>query len=111
VLTYHKFPQQAWRVEEFQPYRVTLAGGETLASLLREHLARTEDARTLLRQIFDTEADLLPDLTNKTLTVRRHHLTHAAHDQAIQPLLAELNPTQAIFPGTNFALVFKIGSS
>ena len=30
----------------------------SLASLLREHLARSDDARALLRQMFDTEADL-----------------------------------------------------
>jgi F0F1-type ATP synthase delta subunit len=83
----------------------------SLASLLREHLARPEDARTLLRQIFATEVDLLPDLATNTLTVRLHHLTQAAHDQAIEQLLAELNATQTIFPGTRLALIFKIGSS
>src|SRR6266481_5847944 len=81
----------------------------SLASLLREHLARTDDARALLRQIFDTEADLLPDLTANTLTVRLHHLTQAAHDQAIQHLLADLNATQTVFPGTKLILVFKPG--
>jgi Transposase protein len=82
----------------------------SLASLLREHLARTDDARALLRQIFDTEVDLLPDLTANTLTVRLHHLTQAAHDQAIEHLLAELNATQTVFPGTRLTLMFKIGS-
>jgi hypothetical protein len=83
----------------------------SLASLLREHIARTDDARALLRQIFDTEADLIPDLAANILTVRLHHLTQAAHDQAIEQLLAELNATQTIFPGTRLTLVFKIGSS
>lgn len=82
----------------------------SLASLLREHIARADDARALLRQIFDTEADLTPDLATNTLTVSLHHLTQAAHDQAIAQLLAELNATQTIFPGTRLALVFKIGS-
>ncbi len=82
----------------------------SLASLLREHIARPDDARTLLRQIFDTEADLMPDPVTKTLTVSLHHLTQAAHDQAIEHLLAELNATQTIFPGTHLTLVFKIGS-
>lgn len=82
----------------------------SLASLLREHLARTDDARALLRQIFDTEVDLIPDLTANTLTVRLHHLTQAAHDQAIEHLLAELNATQTVFPGTRLTLMFKIGS-
>ncbi len=37
----------------------------SLVSILHEHLARSDDARTLIRQIFETEADLLSDLTSK----------------------------------------------
>ena len=83
----------------------------SMASLLREHPARPDDARSLLRQIFETEADLTPDPTANTLTVRLHHLTHAAHDQAVDLLLTELNETQTLFPGTSLTLVFKLGSS
>ena len=84
----------------------------SMASLLREHLARGgDDARALLRQTFQTDADLTPDLAAHTLTVRLHHLTHAAHDQAIEKLLADLNATQTVFPGTQLTLVFKLGSA
>jgi hypothetical protein len=83
----------------------------SMASMLREHIARPDDARALLRQIFDTEADLTPDTATNTLTVRLHHLTQAAHDQAIEKLLVDLNATQTIFPGTSLTLVFKLGSS
>jgi hypothetical protein len=83
----------------------------SLVSILREHLARSDDARTLVRQIFDTEADLLPDQTNKTLTVRIHHLTQAAHDLVLEKLCDALNETQTVFPGTDLTLIFKIGSS
>jgi hypothetical protein len=83
----------------------------SLVSVLREHLARSDDARTLVRQIFETEADLLPDATHKTLTVRIHHLTQAAHDQVLEKLCATLNETQTVFPGTDLTLIFKIGSS
>jgi hypothetical protein len=82
----------------------------SLVSLLREHLARSDDARTLVRQIFDTEADLLPDLNAKTLTVRIHHLTQSAHDQALEKLCSALNETQTVFPGTDLTLFLKIGS-
>lgn len=82
----------------------------SLASLLREPLARTDDARALLRQMFTTEVDLIPDLTTETLTIRLHHLTQAAHDQAIEHLLAALNATQTVFPGTRLTLIFKLGS-
>ena len=74
-------------------------------------LARSDDARALLRQIFNNEADLVPDLATKTLTVKVHHLAQAAHDQAIEQLCATLNATQTIFPGTELTLVFKVGSS
>jgi hypothetical protein len=84
----------------------------SMASLLREHMARSgDDARALLRQIFHTEADLTPDLAANTLTVSLHHLTQAAHDQALEKLLADLNDTQTVFPGTELVLVFKLGSS
>ena len=84
----------------------------SMASLLCEHMARGgDDARALLRQIFQTEADLTPDLAANTLTVRLHHLTQAAHDQAIELLLADLNATQTVFPGTPLTLLFKLGSA
>jgi hypothetical protein len=84
----------------------------SMASLLREHMVRGgDDARALLRQIFQTEADLTPDLAANTLTVRLHHLTQAAHDQAIEQLLVELNATQTVFPGTTLTLIFKLGSA
>lgn len=69
------------------------------------------DARTLARQIFETEADLLPDTPSKTLTVRIHHLTQAAHDEVLGKLCVAINETQTVFPGTDLTLIFKIGSS
>ncbi len=83
----------------------------SMASLLRESLARSEDVRTLLRQIYDTEADLFPDAATKTLTVRLHHLTQSAHDRALQKLCDQLNATETVFPGTELQLVFKVGST
>ena len=83
----------------------------SLASLLREHLARSDDARALLRQIFGNEVDLIPDSAANTLTVRLHNLTQAAHDKAIAQLCIALNETRTVFPGTNLTLIFEIGSS
>jgi hypothetical protein len=58
-----------------------------------------------------TEADLTPDPVAHALTVRLPHLTQATHEQAIEPLLAELDATQTVFPGTSLTLVFKLGSA
>ena len=83
----------------------------SMASVIREKLSRPDDARSLLRQIYDTEADLIPDLEAKTLTVRLHHLTQAAHDEAVRHLCDQLNATETIFPDTDLKLVYKLGAS
>ena len=82
-----------------------------MAATVREKLARFDDARALLRQIYNTEVDLIPNLSDKTLTVRLHHLTQAAHDAAVRYLCEELTATQTSFPGTDLRLVYTLGSS
>jgi hypothetical protein len=82
----------------------------SLASVLREKLARSDDARALLRQIFHTEVDLAPDLQAKTLTVRLHHLAQNAHDVAVLHLCDHLNATETLFPGTDLRVVYRLGS-
>ena len=81
-----------------------------MASVVREQLARDDDARALLRHIFRNEVDLVPDLFAKTLTVRLHHLAQNAHDVAARHLCVQLNATETIFPGTDLRLVYEIGS-
>jgi hypothetical protein len=83
----------------------------SMASTIRAAMSRADDAHALLRQIYSTEADLLPDAATRTLTVCLHHLTQAAHDQALRHLCEELNATETLFPGTDLRLVYKIGSS
>ncbi len=82
-----------------------------MAATVREKLARWDDARALLRQIYQTEADLIPDLSGKTLRVHLHHLTQSAHDAALGYLCEELTATETIFPGTDLRLIYQLGSS
>jgi hypothetical protein len=83
----------------------------SMASTVRERLKRCDDARALLRQIYNTEVDLIPDLEAKTLTVQLHHLTQAVHDSAVRYLCDELTATETIFPGTELRLVYQLGSA
>lgn len=80
-----------------------------MANFLRESLTRADEARTLLRALYTTEVDLLPDLQNKTLTVRVHHLAQQRSDQAIALLCDELNQTQTVFPRTDLRMIFELG--
>ena len=81
-----------------------------MANSLREHLKRPDEARRLLRALYTTEADLLPDTEAGTLTVRLHHGANGATNQVIEKLCDELNATETVFPRTNLRLVLKLGS-
>jgi len=82
-----------------------------MVATVREKLARNDDGRALLQQIFTMPADLIPDLEDNTLTVRLHHSAQRAHDVAIGHLCEALNATETLFPGTKLRLVYKLGSA
>jgi hypothetical protein len=82
-----------------------------LAQLAREKMHRLDDARSLIRQVFRTEIDLIPDQQTKTLTVRLHPLTNQVHDQVIRYLCEELTSTETLFPGTDLRLIYQIAGS
>jgi hypothetical protein len=46
-----------------------------------------------------------------TRTVRLHHLTQAAHDEALTYLCDELSATATLFAATDLKLVYRVGSS
>jgi len=81
-----------------------------MAIALRDIVGRGDDARPLLREIFTTEADLIPNYDEKTLTVRLHHLTNAMSDRAARFLAERLNDTEVKYPGTELRLIYKLVS-
>jgi len=82
-----------------------------MANALRESLTRADEARTLLRALYATEADLLPDLQSKTLTVRLHHRAQQRSDQAVAGLCAELNQTRTVVPRTELRMIFVLATT
>ena len=81
-----------------------------MAQMAREKMHREDDARSLLRALYNTEADLLPDEKAGTLTVRVHHQANRCSDEVVRHLCTELNQTETIFPGTNLRLVYELVS-
>jgi prepilin-type processing-associated H-X9-DG protein len=79
-----------------------------MAQMARETMRRDDDARSLLRSLYRTEADLLPDDHAGTLTVRVHHQANRCADEVIRHLCHELNQTETIFPGTTLRLVYEL---
>ncbi len=79
-----------------------------LASIVREKLARTDDARSLLRDLFRSEADLVPDLEQGLLRVHVHPMSNPRSNRAIVHLLEHLNAAEFSYPGTNLRLLYSI---
>ena len=79
-----------------------------MAQMAREVMPREDDARSLLRALYNTEADLVPDEKAGTLTVRVHHQANRAADEIIRHLCNEINQTETIFPGTSLRLFYEL---
>lgn len=82
-----------------------------MATILREHLGRRDDARALLRDLYRSDADLLPDLEKHLLNVRIHHMANPQADRAIHILLEHLNEAEFNYPGTDMKMVYALGEA
>ncbi|MFH0938702.1 MAG: hypothetical protein V1899_05415, partial [Planctomycetota bacterium] len=80
----------------------------SLVGLLRPHLAKEEEARALIRELFISSADLKPNEQEKTLTIRIHRMACPAHDKAISALLEELTKSAFRHPETNMRLIYEL---
>ncbi len=79
-----------------------------MASIVREELARSDDARSLLRDLFVSTADLVPDQEQRRLRVSVHPMSNPRSNRAIAHLLEQLNVAEFTYPGTNLQLVYSI---
>jgi hypothetical protein len=81
-----------------------------MAQSLQEKMSRADDSRSLLRMIYTTEIDLLPDYEQSVLLVRLHGLANPSSDASIARLCRELNETETVFPGTKLRLIYELVS-
>lgn len=107
-----KFSQLACSSKHFvDTIKMVAYRAETaMVNILREKMSRADDGRKLLKAIYQTEVDLLPDEKNKILNVRLHHLANHCSDRSIRHICDELNATNTIFPGTELRLFFNLGA-
>ena len=79
-----------------------------LVQLLAPTYARTEEeGRALLREVFTSPADLVPDAAAGLLRVRLHSLANPRSNRALAPLCQALTATETCFPGTTLRLVYE----
>jgi transposase len=79
-----------------------------LVGIVREELAREDDARSLVRDLFRMEANLHLNQSANELTVEVHSMSNARSNRAIAHLLLALNAAELNYPGTNLKLVYTL---
>lgn len=89
-------------------YRAETALSEQLSHSFEK---AKEEKRMLVKQIFNTAADVVPDEKNKTLTINLYSLSTPRANFAAEKLCKLLNKTKSVFPGTEYRLVFKTAAS
>lgn len=85
-------------------YRAESQMARWLGPLFKRH---EDEARNFLQSIFQATADLLPDTSRDTLTVRFHGLSSPRATRALAGLCEIANNTQTCYPGTNLRLCFE----
>ena len=81
-----------------------------MVGLLRGPTVDSPQARRLLQDLFVTEADIFPDPEDKKLHIHVHSASRPAANRALSKLFGELNNAEVIYPGTEFQLVYHLGS-
>jgi len=79
-----------------------------LVAILRRHLKKEEEARALIRELFISSADIEPNDSAGTRTIRIHRMTCPAHDTAIAMLLEELTRQNFCHPETKAKMIFAL---
>lgn len=69
-----------------------------------------DTAKSTIKSIFQTPANIIPDYDKKILTIELHYLSTYKKDKIIQELMNVLNETEFCFPGTNLTLFYKFVS-
>jgi len=106
----HKFERLApSRKQLVDTVKMLAYRAETAMSLVvREHFSHKDEARALLRELFRSDADILPDVDGGVLNVRIHGLANPRSNRAIGHLLNQLNAGEWTYPGTRLRLCYTI---
>ena len=82
-----------------------------MAVLLSTCLGGLSQARAFLRDLFLTEADILPEPFIGVLRIRVNHAARPAADRATAVLLDHLNETETVYPGTEMTMRFELSGT
>jgi len=109
-----KFMQLATRSKQFIDtikiiaYRAETAMANCVRPLLGEH--HRDEARVYIRKLYNSEANLIPDEENQTLTVEIHSLATPKENEILKNLCEQINETATNYPNTKMRLIYKLVS-
>lgn len=80
-----------------------------MAGLLVDETIDMPTARTLLQDLFKTEADILPVPDKGRLRIRIHGASRPAANKVWKKLFEKLNKSKIKYPGTDLCLFYELG--
>ena len=81
-----------------------------MVTIVREKLSHVDEARSLIRDLLRSDADIHPNQAAGLLEVRLHTLANPRSNRAIEHLLDHLNAAECVYPGTNLRLTYTLSS-
>jgi len=81
-----------------------------MTTVLADKQFSTFQARSLLRQLYVNEADIIPELDNGILRIRVHSASTPAANRKLIKLFESLNQTEIVHPGTELTLVYELAA-
>ena len=104
---YNKLKQESKKLKNailMIAYRAETA----LYNIMEDKYKNTKkDGRVILKEIFTSEADLIPDYKAKKLNVVIHSMSTKRANNLVAKLCEFINQTETYYPGTNLMLFFK----
>ena len=82
-----------------------------LCNIIKKQMTSPRQARTLIRKLYASDADIELDKNKAALIVKPHRTNHRADDAIMEYLCAQLNETLTLFPATNLTCQFKLVTS
>ncbi len=79
----------------------------SMVAVITKEFGSFGGARTLLQNIFTTDADLIPNTKSKSLIVRLHNLSTEGMNRKVDELFKYLNDAKIKYPGSNLILQYE----
>jgi hypothetical protein len=104
---YNKLKQESKKLKNAIIMLVYRSESALYNNLADYYKYRDKEGRELLKEIFTSDADMIPDYQNGTLSIRLHSLSTPRSNQAVKKLCEFLNQTETVYPYTNLRLIYE----